>query len=51
MMSSTVIVTDLATPVAGYFFFVKIVGYMYVLCNIYVNPVGGVNCLTTSVLN
>ena len=51
MVSSTVIVADMASPVADYFFFVKIVGCMNALCNIYVNPVGCENCLTTSVLN
>ena len=49
-MSSTVIIADVATPVADYFFFVQIVGCIYALCNICVNPVGGVNCLTISAL-
>ena len=40
IMSSTIIVADLATPVADYFFFVKIVGCKYALCNI-CQPCGG----------
>ena len=51
MMSSTVIVADPAAPVVDYFSFVNIVDFMYALCNISLNPVVDVNCLTTSVLN